>query len=204
MIGRGRESEVAWAKPAATGKERLAVAKIEPSRPYVASRTLRDIDDQLVSFASGVLLDQHCVGAGRHRRSGENAHRLARSDRPLESAAGGGFTDHFEPNRRRGCIGGDQRIAVHRRIGERRLGAQRANILGQGSAERVFDGDIFCGERRRDRGEDARKGLPDGNEAGSAHGSPAGARQSPDLPPLFSIRRTFSMRIERSTALAMS
>ena len=40
--------------------------------------------------------------------------------------------------------------------------------------------------------------------AAAVHRSGASARHRPDLPPRFSTRRTPSMRIERSTALAMS
>ena len=48
----------------------------------------------------GVLLDQHRVGAFRHRRAGEDADRLAGSDDAVISGAGGGHADHPELRRR--------------------------------------------------------------------------------------------------------
>ncbi len=126
----------------------------------------------------------------------------ARADAAAESAAGGGFADDGERRRRLSRVGGAERIAVHGGIGEGRLGAQRRKIARQHAAVGGLERHPLLAERGGGGSEDARERLLDRDHA--AHEVSSCARQSPDLPPRFSISRTPSTLMPRSIALAMS
>ena len=136
-----------------------------------------------------VLLNDDGVGAVGHRRAGEDAHRLARTDSALESAAGGGFADHRQGRGRRRRIGRAHRVAVHGGVGKRRLGAQRLKVAREHAAISRFKSDLFLLERRLGGGEHARQRLLDRDHWRSSALvlRLVVARHSPDLPPRFSI-----------------
>jgi hypothetical protein len=73
-----------------------------------------------------ILLDHHAVGALGHRRAGEDAHRLARADRPGWRPAGG-LADHAER-----APGGRRRRAPRSRPSPR-----RGRAAGRGARRRL-------------------------------------------------------------------
>ena len=143
----------------------------------------------------GVLLDHDGVGAGRHRRPGKDARRLAGADTAAETGPGRHFGDDAQFDRDPAEIVGAHRIAVHRRDRKGRLRAARRDILGEHPAEPVGERYLL-----------GRQGVDQGQQAGQRfinrnHGF---ASQSPDLPPDLRNRRRSVTTIPRSTALHMS
>ena len=101
-----------------------------------------------------------------------------------------------------GNVRSAQRIAVHRRIGEGRLGAQRGEVARQHAAEGGVEPDPLLLQRRPGGSEHARQRFLDRDHA--AHSLSLPARHAPDLPPRFSTSRIASTLMKRSIALAMS
>ncbi|MGY2885657.1 hypothetical protein ACVIHI_002771 [Bradyrhizobium sp. USDA 4524] len=97
IVHGGRQRQRAVGQAAAAGEQHLALTEVDPSRADVPPDAggLRDRD--VVAVDGGVLLDDHRVGAIGDHAAGEDPHRLAGADRPLERPAGGDFADHLEP-----------------------------------------------------------------------------------------------------------
>ncbi len=138
-VHRRGEADVAGVE-APTGREAdRAGAEIEPGRADIAAPGCAFLDQDDVAFEPfGVFLDDDAVGPARHRRAGEDAHRLADAARcrqrtgppaPIRSRAAA-------PARLR-----HRRRARHSRPSPRhrqgRLGAARRHVLGEDPAERL-------------------------------------------------------------------
>ena len=202
MIGRSRQRHIAWGETPSGTNESLAVAEIESRRAQVFVRRNGSRDHDAVAVAPHVFLNNDRVGAFGHGRAGEDPRRLARPERSAEGAPGGGFADDGQCGGNNGSVRRTKRIAIHRRIGEGRLGAQREDVAGEHAAMRIMERDPLLFERGFGGGEHPLQRLLDGDHA--AHGLVSLARHTPDLPPRFSTRRTASMVMPRSIALAMS
>ena len=202
VIGRRSQRDVAGGQPAAGGKQKLALGEIESGRAQIVADGRGAGKRDPVALALRLFLNDDGVGAARDGRAGEDANGFARADFAVEGASRRRLADHAERNGRACRIGGAERIAVHGRIDERRLGAQRDHVVRQHPAEGFFERDPLAAERRRGRSQHARERLFDRDQR--AHGFGSSARHSPDLPPRFSISRTPSTLMPRSIALAMS
>ena len=189
------EADVARRQPPAGLQQHVALGEIEALAPHIAAAPRGFEHPHPVAVALGVLLDDDRVGAGRHRRAGEDARRLARADMAAEPGPGRHLGDDAQFDRDLAEIVGAHRIAVHRRDRERRLGAARGDILGEHPAEPVGERDLL-GRQGFDQGQQARQRFFDRN-----HGF---ASQSPDLPPDLRSRRRSVTTMPRSTALHMS
>ena len=200
MVHAGGEREIARGEPMPFGEQRFAGAEIEPLRAHVAAfgRGLLHLDPGAVAF--GHFLDHHRIGAGRHKTAGENARRLARTDRGIERPAGGDLADDFQAGRRSCDIGGAHGIAVHGRDIGGRLGAARFEIVGENAATGLVDRHFVRRQRRGVR-QHLIERLGNGNQR---HLIYSRARKWPLRPPLFSTSRMPSMRMPRSTAFTMS
>ena len=140
--GRRTTGSVVWlaeaaSDSAAASSTRCRSSSVSPSskssparRMWRPAATVSTHLDRRCVDAARILLDEDRVGAVRHRRAGEDAHRLAFADRAVERRAGRRFADHRKL-RADGEIAGAHRIAVHRRSREGRLRAQRLHRLGQ-------------------------------------------------------------------------
>jgi hypothetical protein len=90
-----------------------------------------------LAVARDILLDHDAVGAARHRRAGEDAHRLARPDLTAQARPAAASAD--DRQRAPGRVLGAHRVAIHRRgakggwarAGDDRLGEDAARGLGQ-------------------------------------------------------------------------
>ena len=65
-----------------------------------------------------------------------------------ESAARRRLADHRQGHGRLGRVGGAHRIAVHGRVGERRLGPERLDVVREHTAVSSFEDNIFFLQRR--------------------------------------------------------
>ncbi len=148
VIGRGRQRDVARREAPPRRNKDLALAKVQSRGTDVVARghDCRELD--AVAVAAHVFLYDDCIGAFGHRRAGKNPRRLARPDDAVESPPRGGFADDGQPRGKNGGVRRAQRETVHRRIGERRLGAQRDEIARQHAAMRGFWGDALLSKRR--------------------------------------------------------
>ncbi len=162
----------------------------------MAARLRRLGDADRVAVARGVLLDQDRVGAARHRRAGEDADRLAGRDGAVEGVARGGHAGDAEGGAER-RLGTAERVAIHRRGGKRRLGAERGEIRRQHPAGGLGQRHGLGAERLETRG-DAGDRLVDRQEAHAPF------LHVPERPPLFSTRWMPVIAMPRSRALAMS
>ncbi len=203
MVGRRRHRHVARREPPSGRQQRFAFVEIEPLRAKVVADRNGAFERDPIAFAPDVLLHDDRVGACRNGRAGEDAHSFAWADRPGEGPPGGGLADHVKGNGEGAGVRGAQGVAIHRRIGERRLEAARDDVARQCAAKGLGERDELLVERTRNGGEHARQRLLDRHQRGAAHPS-IPARQCPDLPPRLSISRSASMRMPRSAALAMS
>ena len=178
----------------------VAGSEVEAGRPDVAGLAATGSRTRIASPSRvGVLLDQDRVGAVRHRRAGEDAHRLAGAERAGEALAGARHADDLK--RRAGRrLGGAHGVAVHGGGGEGRLRRARRKVVGEHAAGRIGERHGL-GRQRLDAGEKPRA-APRRPEAGSSL-APS-ARQSPERPPVFSSSRMSVMRMPRSAAFAMS
>jgi hypothetical protein len=185
---------------ALTGREQLlTLFEIEPARADEAARGGAFQHGDRAAVRLRVLLDHDSVPALRHRRAREDADRLARRDASLKAASSDARSDDAERSRRRRDVLRPDRIAIHGRGGERRLGAERRHIRGKTALEAELDRHVFRSDRLFDAGEHAPERLLDRQEAHSGSAS-----KVPERPPLFLTTRMPSMRMARSTALTMS
>ena len=155
MIGRRRQRHVSRRQASPRRNEELALAEVQSRRTQVVARGHCCFEVDAVAFAPHVFLNYDRVRALRHRRAGENPRRLARPDDSAEGAPGGGFADHGQRRGKVGRVRRAQGIAVHRRIGEGRLGAQGDEIARQHAVMGGGEPDALLAERGFGRSEDA-------------------------------------------------
>jgi hypothetical protein len=163
---------------------------------YGARAGLGGSGQRLAAVRCRVFLKQDHVGPGRQGRPGADADGLTRARRPGERMARSAFADTVHgPG-----MSAAQGIAVHRRKGG------GGWVLGQQGRCQIVAQRIRRWRCVRPRAAPARSGgpapLPSGR--GGWRGVVMGQVQSPDLPPRLAIRRTASMTMPLSTALAMS
>ena len=202
MVRRGGERDCAGTEARSRRQQLLVGGEVEPGGANIVAGLRRHSDDDAIALAARVLLDDDRVGSFRNRRAGKDTHRFAGSDDAGEGAPGRGLADQLQRHGRPGDVGGAQGVTVHRRIGERRLGAKGGEIARKNAPERPLERDPLFLQRLAGGGQNPRKRLRDRYQR-LLHFASA-AFQTPDLPPRFSTRPTPSMRIPRSIALAMS
>ena len=105
MVRSGRQRHISGAEATTGPNQGFAFAEIHAGLTQIVAGRSRDRKPDPLILALNILLNDDGIGAGRHRRAGEDTHRLARADRSFESAAGGGFADHRQCRRRRRRIG---------------------------------------------------------------------------------------------------
>ena len=105
--------------------------KIDPGGTDVPTPDRGFGDGDATAFDDGIFLNDDRVRAFRNYPAGEDAHRFAGADSPLERPAGGDLAGHLEPRRGARGIYRAHRIAVHRRHRLRRLGAQGRDVACQ-------------------------------------------------------------------------
>ena len=109
-----------------------AVAHILAGKPPVGAELQARRHDDAVAFGRHVLLHEHGIGAGRHRRAGENADRLARLERAVGTRAGGDAAGDRQPGFAVGIqIGVAHGIAIDRGIIERRQIDRRRHVAAR-------------------------------------------------------------------------
>ena len=194
MAHGGGERQPRRVEPLARPQQHLALAKVEPRRADEGARLHRGRDRDRVALRLRVLLDDDRVGAGRHRRAGEDAHRLARPEGEAGAASGDALAGDAQAARR---VLAAHRPAVHGGSRKGRLRAERGEVGGERATGALGERDLLGRNGARHRGEDAGERLRDRQEA-------HGASQSPERPPLLRRSRTPSMRMPRSAALTMS
>ena len=154
----------------------------------------RGRDRHDVASVVGVLDAHDGVRAVGHRRAGHDPHRLSSSDRAVRKATRCDLPDDPQLRRRARHVVSTHRVAVHRRVAERRHVAIGTDVLREDEAERVEQRNADRG-KGRNPGEDAgervvraheplrgpRRGRADGHEAKSRFGgdAPAGGASSP-------------------------
>ena len=126
--------------PGPGGQQHVALGEIEPGAADVAALGRRLARDDARAIGVRHLLDQHRVGARRHRRAGEDADRLARTDRTAEPAPGGTLADERQRPREVGVAHG---VAVHRRDVGGRLRASRREVGGERAAAAGGERDVL-------------------------------------------------------------
>ena len=123
--------------------------------PYVRARAHRFLDEhgQRAVLRPRALHHAHCVGTGRHQRTGHYPHCLAVRKGGLRPVAGRHGPGHPQADRGGSHVSGLYGISVHCGIGEAGHGLGGVHRLGQDVPKRVADGDAAWCERR-DRGQD--------------------------------------------------
>ena len=158
--GRGK-AEIARAQATAGGQGELALAEVEAGRADEGAGLDPTLEPDPVGRDDGVLLQRDRIAASRQRAAGEDAHGLARPERPLEAAARGRLADQAQLGAAAGQVGGAHRVAVHRRDRLRRLIARGDQVLRQDPAMGGRQMDPL-GRLGLKRGGDPRQGLIDG------------------------------------------
>ncbi len=197
MIHRRGKHDRARAEPRSRGEQHIAVHKILTTRADVLARH-GVLDQHTVSQRLGVFLDDHRVGPVGHRRAREDPNRLAGLQDAVEARTGCRRANEGERRGQGGQVGGTNRVAVHGRGIERRLGERRAQILGQHALCALRNRNALDTKRRQPRR--VRSSASSTEVRAIAYG----ARNVPERPPIFSIRRIPEKLMARSTALHMS
>ena len=161
VVGRRSKRDVAGSEPAAGREQGLARLEVHAGLTQIVAGRSRDRKPDALILALDILLNDDGVGAVRHGRAGEDAHRFAGTQRAGERASGGGLADHRQRRRRRRGVDGAQRVAIHGGVGKRRLGAQGLKVARQHAAVSLVEGDLFLLERRLGGGEHAPERLLD-------------------------------------------
>jgi hypothetical protein len=174
----GEHPDVRGTQHLAAGRHRRARLDVGARPAQVLARLHAAQDAEPVSVDLRVLLHDHGIGALRDRRARQDARGLARSELAVGALSGREVLDHPQGRRRARGLLGAQRVAVHRRVVERRDHARGADVLEQHSTDRPGETDHLPPERRH-RPDDqlARLGHRDGDAVGH-HGSLA-HRSSP-------------------------
>ena len=203
MPGSRRQCDRAGIEPRTGSQQLVPVAKVAAGPPDIGAslRSFAHADD--VSLAVHILLDYDRVGAAWQSRTGENAHSLAGSDRSRKAPPGVGFARDFQLGWLFGKVARAHGIAVHGGAIERRLRAFRYDVFGEDTPASRNERDAL-GCRSGRTGKHALNRLLDGEECHAQAPFAGAARYSPDLPPVFSMRRMPSQRMARSTDFSMS
>jgi hypothetical protein len=147
---RRRHAQVLRLKPAARGQRDRTAPHVLAGKPPVRAALQSRRHDDSRSIAPHVLLHEHGVGALGHRRAGEDTDRLARVDGLRRSAARGQPVDNRE--RRlvlRANVRVAHRIAIDRRVVERRQVDRRDHACGKHAGARILQRDrLDFGDRR--------------------------------------------------------
>ena len=85
VIHRRGQSQIGRAQAMPLCEQSIAADKIKTGFANIAAQSLRLIDDHTRVIRTGVLLNDHCIGALRHRRTGENAHGLSGLNAPSKA-----------------------------------------------------------------------------------------------------------------------
>ena len=194
-VHRGEEAEVGRPQPA-RGGDAVAAPEVAAGRADAGRAGLLGRHRHAVAARLGLLLDDDPVGAGRQRRAGEDAHRLARADAARVALAGGGGADDGKHGARAGVLGAAG-VAVHRRGVERRLVARGDDVGGEHAAGGLGERDLLDADRCEERHQPG-VGFLDRDERHQ------GASKRPLLPPSLSASRTSPITMPRSTAFSMS
>ena len=111
--------------------------------PYVRARAHRFLDEhgQRAILSPRALHHAHCVGTGRHQRTGHYPHCLAVRKGGLRPVAGRHGPGHPQADRGVSHISGLDGISVHCGIGEAGHGLGSLHRLGCDVPKRVADGD---------------------------------------------------------------
>ena len=126
---RGGERHVLRGEPPAGRQHDRALAHILAGKPAVGASFQPRRHDDVIALGAHVLLHEHRVGAGRHRRAGEDADRLAGADRTRRGAAGGQPSADRKPGFGLGReIAVPHRIAIDGGIVERRQVDRRDHV----------------------------------------------------------------------------
>ncbi len=112
-----------------------AGAHILAGEPAIGAALQAGRHDDAIAFDAAIFLHEHGIGAGRHRRAGENADRFAGLDRMARGVAGGDPIDDGEPLLAVGIeIAAAHRITVDRGIIERRHVDGSNDVFGKHAA----------------------------------------------------------------------
>ena len=137
----GPSSEPAWmtsepARMSSPAGRRCMPERIAPSTTIVPSSTVVSSCWAIASAPSG-------TGAPVEMRT-----VVPGSTTTPAAGAGLRLADELQPRRAAGGVGGDDRVAVHRRGVERRHVVRRARVVGERAAERVVERDVLGVEHR--------------------------------------------------------
>ena len=191
MVCGGGQREVARGQPSAGAQNELADVKIAAPCPHMIARRDRRVENNRRAFAPRALLHRHRVRAFRQRRASEDARRLSRSQSTHKGSTRRGFAHHRQPRRRPHGVRRPERVAVHRRVGERRLRTARDDFARQRAAEGLGEFDPFGLGRRSDGSEHALERLLDRHQRGRAHARvPIASRIALNLPSLAQRTRS--------------
>ena len=136
----------------------------------------------------GVLLQRDRVGALGHRRSGEDAHALARFDPPVDAPCPR-RADFPQRHRQSARVAAAKGLAVHRRNGGWRMGDRGDGPDGEDAPERRRQRYRLLGGETHSRHDPSAR-LLDRQKAGSvASGDVAPAPDPPGRRPAGSLRR---------------
>ena len=125
------DDELAGADVLARGTQVVGAGGSHPRRATVASLGGRH------------LLRDDRVGAVGHRRAGRDPHGGPRPHRDAGAGAGLGLADQLQARGARRGVGGDDRVAVHRRGVERGHVVGRRRVVGERATERVVEADLL-------------------------------------------------------------
>ena len=164
----------------------------------------RSGEQETLAITLAIFLNQHRRCAVGHQRAGGNSHRLGSAQRAGKGMAACALAHHLP---RAGEIVGANSVAIHGRQIGGGLGAPGGEGGRQIAAEGLVHFQMFDRPLFGSKGQQPilrffqREG---GRHCAGRHHALSAARQCPDLPPVFSIRRTSSITMPLSSALAIS
>ena len=133
----GGEPDILGTKPPALAEHHRASLDVLAGMAPVGAALDSGRNHDAVAFAGAVLLHQHRVGAGRHRRAGEDADRLSARRRPVRALPGRDPPAHGQPGIAVPVeVVEIDRVAVDRRVVVRRNRERRRQIGGEDPAAR--------------------------------------------------------------------
>ena len=131
MAERGEQTDLRGSKGPARLEHAIAGVDVFAARSNIGAALDGSGDADTVVGRFHIFLRDHRVAALGHRRSGEDAHRLARPQHVVGCGAGLDPGDHGERDGRRGGVDSAHGVTVHRRIRPRRDDAAGNDRLGQ-------------------------------------------------------------------------
>ena len=143
---RGQQPDLLRTEGGALPQRHLAGGHVLAGPAHGGSGLGGDADPDPGDAAVGVLDADHRVGSGRHRRAGHDPHGQSRAHPRHRAGAGDDVTDHRQHDRAVFAGGADvdraHRVPVDGGVVETRQRSGRADVLGQGQALRVEDGQL--------------------------------------------------------------